>query len=63
MSGRAPAFYFKKKKDKKHLTSGPADGRWYIVGDIKDDGCEEIEYRGENLDDHAEIFFLEDENK
>ena len=44
-------FISKKKKDKKQLTSGPADGRWYIVGDIKDDGCEEIEYRGENLDD------------
>ena len=63
MMWQCSCLLFQKKKDKKHLTSGPADGRWYIVGDIKDDGCEEIEYRGENLDDYAEIFFLEDGNK
>jgi hypothetical protein len=39
---------------------GPA--RW-IKDDIEYGGCGRKQYREENLDDQAEIFFLEDENR
>jgi hypothetical protein len=42
------------------MTSGTRAGLLGRRKEIKDDGCERGEYRGENLNDDARIFYFEE---